>query len=57
MRLGVPGGKPERVADPSILDHQGGSLTLCGSLAPDDVPILIRRDYTDEICGYDLKLP
>lgn len=57
MRLRVPGGKPERVADLSILDQQRGSFTLWSSLAPGDIPLLIRRDYNDEIYAYDLKLP
>ena len=57
MRLRVPGGKPQRVADLSILDHQRGSFTLWSSLSPGDIPLLIRRDYNDEIYAYDLKLP
>src|ERR1039457_3481435 len=56
MRLRVPGGKPERVADLSVLDQQLGSITLWSSLAPRDIPLLIRRDYNDEIYAYDLKL-
>ena len=56
MRLRVPGGKPERVADLSVLDQQRGSFTLWSSLAPGDIPLLIRLDYNDEIYAYDLKL-
>jgi len=39
------------------VDQQRGSFTLWSSLAPGDIPLLIRRDYNDEIYAYDLKLP
>jgi len=57
MRLRVPGGKPECVADLSILDRQRGNFTQWSGLALGDIPLLIRRDDNNEIYAYDLKLP
>ncbi|MGC9945160.1 MAG: protein kinase [Bryobacteraceae bacterium] len=57
MCLHLPAGHREQVADLSILDRQRGSFTLWSGVAPGDDPLLIRRDYNDEIYAYDLKLP
>ena len=57
LRRRVPHGKPEQVADLTVLDRHRGSFTLWSSLAPGDIPLLQRREANDEIDGFDLKLP
>jgi hypothetical protein len=53
----VPHGKPEQVADLTVLDRHRGSFTLWSSLAPGDIPLLQRLEANDEIDAFDLKLP
>jgi len=57
LRIRVPGGKPERVADLSVLAQHQGTFTKWSSLTPSGAILLINHDSNQEIYAYDLKLP
>jgi hypothetical protein len=57
LRRRVPHGRPEQVADLTVLDRHRGSFMLWSGLAPGDIPLLQRREGNDEIDAFDLKLP
>jgi len=57
LRIRVPGGKPERVADLSVLAQHTGTFTKWSSLTPAGDILLINYDSDQEIYAYDLSLP
>jgi len=57
LRIRVPGGKPERVADLSVLAQRKGIITKWSSLTPTGALLLINYDADQEIHAYNLKLP
>jgi serine/threonine protein kinase/Tol biopolymer transport system component len=57
LRIRVPGGKPERVADLSVLAQRPGTIMKWSSLTPAGALLLINHDSDQEIYAYDLKLP
>jgi serine/threonine protein kinase/Tol biopolymer transport system component len=57
LRIRLPGGKPERVADLSVLAQRPGTITKWSSLTPKGALLLINHDADQEIYAYDLKLP
>ncbi|MGO9273980.1 MAG: protein kinase domain-containing protein, partial [Terriglobia bacterium] len=57
LRIRIPGGKPERVADLSVLAQHLGNFTMWSSLTPQGDLLLINYDSNQEIYAYNLKLP
>jgi len=56
LRIRVPGGTRERVADLSVLADRPGTITKWSSLTPQGALLLISH-ANQEIYAYDLKLP